>query len=134
MTGIAELGGYPLLVDGNLAQIGVRESIADAAQRARPGRCPRSCGAPPARSASRRWRPPASVPVVNALTDEFHPCQILADLQTIKEHKGRLAGLTFAYLGDAANNMANSYMLGDASSPACTCGSAGPAGTSRPRR
>ncbi len=54
------------------------------------------------------------VPVVNALTDQFHPCQILADLQTIREHKGRLAGLTFAYLGDAANNMAHSYLLGGA--------------------
>jgi ornithine carbamoyltransferase len=52
--------------------------------------------------------------VVNALTDRFHPCQILADLQTVREHKGRLAGLTFAYLGDAANNMAHSYLLGGA--------------------
>ncbi len=48
----------------------------------------------------------ATVPVINALTDEFHPCQILADLLTIKEHKSTLAGLSFAYLGDAANNMA----------------------------
>jgi ornithine carbamoyltransferase len=54
------------------------------------------------------------VPVVNALTDQFHPCQILADLQTVREHKHRLAGLRFAYLGDAANNMANSYLLGGA--------------------
>ena len=55
------------------------------------------------------------VPVVNALTDEFHPCQVLADLQTIREHKGQLAGLTLAYVGDAANNMAHSYLLGGAS-------------------
>src|ERR1700710_966244 len=54
------------------------------------------------------------VPVINALTDSFHPCQILADLQTIREHKGRLAGLTFTYAGDAANNMAHSYLLGGA--------------------
>jgi ornithine carbamoyltransferase len=54
------------------------------------------------------------VPVVNALTDEFHPCQILADLQTVREHKKRLAGVTLAYLGDAANNMAHSYLLGGA--------------------
>ena len=52
------------------------------------------------------------VPVVNALTDDFHPCQILADLQTVIEHKGDLAGLTLAYLGDGANNMAHSYLLG----------------------
>ena len=56
----------------------------------------------------------AGVPVVNALTDEFHPCQVLADLQTIEERKGTLAGLTLAYLGDGANNMAHSYLLGGA--------------------
>ena len=54
------------------------------------------------------------VPVVNALTDEFHPCQILADLQTVREHKATLAGLTLTYLGDGANNMAHSYLLGGA--------------------
>jgi ornithine carbamoyltransferase len=54
------------------------------------------------------------VPVVNALTDEFHPCQILADLQTVAERKGDLAGLSLAYLGDGANNMAHSYLLGGA--------------------
>jgi ornithine carbamoyltransferase len=54
------------------------------------------------------------VPVVNALTDEFHPCQILADLQTVRERKGTLAGLTLTYLGDGANNMAHSYLLGGA--------------------
>ncbi len=54
----------------------------------------------------------AGVPVVNALTDQLHPCQLLADLQTIREHKGTLAGLTLAYVGDGANNMAHSYLLG----------------------
>jgi ornithine carbamoyltransferase len=52
------------------------------------------------------------VPVVNALTDEFHPCQVLADLQTIRERHGRLAGLTLTYLGDGSNNMAHSLLLG----------------------
>jgi ornithine carbamoyltransferase len=51
---------------------------------------------------------------VNALTDLFHPCQILADLQTVREHKGQLSGLTLTYLGDGANNMAHSYLLGGA--------------------
>ena len=113
-VGVAELGGYPITVDGRLAGIGERESIADTT-----------------RVLSRQvaaivWRTfgqqridemaaYSSVPVVNALTDAFHPCQVLADLQTIREHKGRLAGLTFAYLGDAANNMARSYLLGGAS-------------------
>jgi ornithine carbamoyltransferase len=59
----------------------------------------------------------AGVPVVNALTDEFHPCQILADLATIARHRGgvgSLAGLTLAFVGDGANNMAHSYLLGGA--------------------
>ena len=56
----------------------------------------------------------SSVPVVNALTDQFHPCQVLADLQTVRERFGRLAGLTLVYLGDGANNMAHSLLLGGA--------------------
>jgi ornithine carbamoyltransferase len=54
------------------------------------------------------------VPVVNALTDEFHPCQVLADLLTVRQHKGSPAGLKLVYLGDGANNMAHSYLLGGA--------------------
>jgi ornithine carbamoyltransferase len=54
------------------------------------------------------------VPVVNALTDEYHPCQILADLQTVVERKGSLPGRSLTYLGDGANNMAHSYLLGGA--------------------
>jgi len=53
----------------------------------------------------------ASVPVVNALTDGFHPCQLLADLQTVRERLGGTEGRTLTYLGDTANNMANSYAL-----------------------
>jgi ornithine carbamoyltransferase len=108
---ISQLGGLPLVVDGNLAQIGARESIADVARVLGP------------QSAAIVWRTHgqerieemarhAGVPVVNALTDEFHPCQILADLLTVLEHKGTLAGLTLAYVGDGANNMAHSYLLG----------------------
>jgi ornithine carbamoyltransferase len=55
----------------------------------------------------------SAVPVVNALTDYAHPCQALADLQTIREHKGTLAGLTLTYLGDG-NNMAHSLLLAGA--------------------
>ena len=53
-------------------------------------------------------------PVVNALTDSFHPCQVLADLLTVREHRGALAGQTLTYVGDGANNMAHSYLLGGA--------------------
>jgi ornithine carbamoyltransferase len=56
----------------------------------------------------------ARVPVINALTDGFHPCQVLADLQTVVERHGRTAGLTLTYLGDGANNMAQSLLLGGA--------------------
>ena len=54
----------------------------------------------------------ASVPVINGLDDEEHPCQVIADLMTIKEKKGRLAGLTLVYFGDGDNNMAHSLLLG----------------------
>ena len=56
----------------------------------------------------------AAVPVINGLTDAFHPCQVLADLQTIREAHGRLAGLTLTFLGDGSSNMAHSYLLGGA--------------------
>ena len=109
-TGIAELGGFPMIVDGKLAQIGSRESVADTA---------RVLGR---QSTAIVWRTYeqsrieemaqyAGVPVVNALTDQFHPCQLLADLQTIAEHKGDPAGRTLAFLGDAASNMSHSYLL-----------------------
>jgi len=109
-AGIAELGGHPMLVDGTLAGIGKRESVADVA---------RVLG----RQASQIvWRTyaqtdldemaaMAGVPVINGLTDEFHPCQLLADLLTISEHKGHVAGLSVAFLGDAACNMGNSWAL-----------------------
>ena len=112
-AGIAELGGHPMLVDGTLAGIGKRESVADVA---------RVLG----RQASAIvWRTYgqdrldemaayAGVPVVNALTDDFHPCQLLADLLTIREHKGPLAGLTAAFVGDGACNMGNSWLLAGA--------------------
>ncbi|APF40279.1 ornithine carbamoyltransferase [Neomicrococcus aestuarii] len=109
-AGVADLGGQPLIINPGEAQLGAKESIADSA-----------------RVFSRMvstvvWRTfeqsnveemaqYSTVPVINALTDDYHPCQLLADLVTVREHKGELAGLTMTYLGDAANNMANSYLL-----------------------
>ncbi|GAA4716862.1 ornithine carbamoyltransferase [Promicromonospora umidemergens] len=112
-TGIAELGGFPLLVDGNLAKIGVRESIADTTRV-----LDRQVSAIVWRTFGQErideMAAVSRVPVVNALTDEFHPCQILADLLTVAQHRGldALPGTTFAYVGDAANNMGSSYLLG----------------------
>jgi ornithine carbamoyltransferase len=113
-AGIVELGGYPMLVDGKLAQIGVRESIADTA---------RVLGRQVAavvwrtfdQSRVEEMAAHVGVPVVNALTDQFHPCQVLADLLTVAQHRGgvdALPGQTLAYLGDGSNNMAHSYALG----------------------
>jgi ornithine carbamoyltransferase len=112
-VGIAELGGYPLMIDAQNSQLGRGESIADTARvldRQVAAIVWRTFG----QDRISEMAAASSVPVINALTDEFHPCQILADLQTIREHKRTLAGLTMSYVGDAANNMANSYLLGGA--------------------
>jgi ornithine carbamoyltransferase len=111
--GIAELGGYPLVVDAQGSQMGRGEPIEDTTRV-----LDRQCAAIVWRTSGQQrieaMAAVSRVPVVNALTDEFHPCQILADLQTVRERHGRLAGLTLAYLGDGANNMAHSYLLGGA--------------------
>jgi ornithine carbamoyltransferase len=112
-VGIAELGGQPIIVDGRLAGIGVRESVADIT-RVITRQVSAIVWRTYAQAQLEEMAAHSSVPVVNALTDQFHPCQVVADLQTIREHKHRLAGLTLAYLGDAANNMAHSYLLGGA--------------------
>jgi ornithine carbamoyltransferase len=112
-VGVAQLGGYPLVIDSGTSQLGRGEEIGDTAKVLE-----RQVAAIVWRTFSQQriadLAAASSVPVVNALTDEFHPCQILADLQTVREHKGALAGLTMTYLGDGANNMAHSYLLGGA--------------------
>ncbi len=110
---VAHLGGHPMVVDGRLAGIGVRESIADSARvlgRQVEAIVWRTYG----QDRIEEMAAHAGVPVVNALTDDFHPCQILADLLTMREHLGDLHGRTLAYVGDGANNMAHSYLLGGA--------------------
>jgi ornithine carbamoyltransferase len=115
-TGIAELGGFPMVVDGNQAQIGTRESVADTTRvldRMVSAIVWRTFGD----DRIQEMAAVSHVPVVNALTDGFHPCQILADLLTVAQHRGgvsALPGQVFAYVGDAANNMGNSYLLGGA--------------------
>jgi ornithine carbamoyltransferase len=112
-VGVSELGGYPLVIDADTSQLKRGEPVEDTARVLDR----QVCAIVWRTSQQSRLEAMAAVsrvPVVNALTDEFHPCQVLADLQTIREHKGRLAGLTMAYLGDGSNNMAHSYLLGGA--------------------
>ena len=112
-AGIAALGGSPLVVNPGEAQLGHKESISDTAKV-----ISRMVSAivwrTYAQSGLEEMAEHSRVPVINALSDDYHPCQILADLLTVLERKGRLEGLTMAYLGDAANNMAHSYLLGGA--------------------
>ena len=112
-VGIAELGGYPLVIDTQTTHAGRGEAVEDVARvLAR-------------QVAAIVWRTfgqdklaamaaASSVPVINALTDAFHPCQVLADLLTIQEAHGGLAGRTLTFLGDGSSNMANSYLVGGA--------------------
>jgi ornithine carbamoyltransferase len=112
-SGIAELGGHPMLVDGTLAGIGKRESVADVA-RVLGRQASMIVWRTFAQASLEEMAAYAGVPVVNALTDEFHPCQLLADLLTVREHKGDLAGLVVTFLGDAACNMGSSWLLAGA--------------------
>jgi ornithine carbamoyltransferase len=112
-VGIAELGGLPLVIDTQTTHIGRGETIGDIARV-----LSRQAAAIVWRTAGQQrieeMAAASGVPVINALTDEFHPCQVLADLQTVRERLGSLPGRTLAYLGDGANNMAHSYLLGGA--------------------
>ncbi|ABM14108.1 MULTISPECIES: ornithine carbamoyltransferase [Mycolicibacterium] len=109
--GIAELGGHAVVVDGRSTQLGREETLEDTGQV-----LSRYVDAIVWRTfAQERLTAMASgstVPIINALSDEFHPCQVLADLQTLAERKGDLKGLRLTYFGDGANNMAHSLMLG----------------------
>ncbi len=109
-AGIAELGGNPMMVDGSLAGIGKRESVADVA-RVLGRQASVIVWRTYAQTALDEMAAHAGVPVVNALTDEFHPCQLLADLLTIRENKGELPGLVVAFVGDGACNMGNSWLI-----------------------
>ncbi|MFE3177494.1 ornithine carbamoyltransferase [Amycolatopsis sp. NPDC059090] len=110
-VGISQLGGHPVIVDGRSMQLGREETIEDTSRV-----LSRYVDAVVWRTFAQKridsMASVASIPIVNALTDEFHPCQVLTDLMTIRERKGKLAGLTLTYLGDGANNMAHSLLLG----------------------
>ncbi|MFD1213535.1 ornithine carbamoyltransferase [Arthrobacter sp. GCM10027362] len=109
-AGIADLGGVPLIMNPGESQLGHKESVADTI-RVLERMVATVVWRTYAHSGLEEMAAISQVPVINSLSDDYHPCQLLADLLTVKEHKGQLAGLTLAYLGDAANNMANSYLL-----------------------
>ena len=109
--GIAQLGGNAVIIDAAAMQLGRDESIEDTS-RVLSRYADAVVWRTYAQSRLDAMAKVSRVPVVNALTDEFHPCQVLADLQTIRERHGSLAGLTLTYLGDGANNMAHSLLLG----------------------
>ena len=112
-VGIADLGGQPLIISTANSQLGGKESPSDTArvlERQVAAIVWRTYG----QAGLVEMANGTTVPVINALSDDFHPCQLLADLLTIREHKGTLAGLTLAFLGDGADNMVHSYLLAGA--------------------
>ncbi len=114
-TGMYQLGGHALFLSGKESQIGRGEPIADTARvlsRYCDGIMIRTYGQDEVEELARY----ASIPVINGLTDFSHPCQVLADLMTVREHKTRLEGLKLCFTGDG-NNMANSLIVGG-----LTCG------------
>jgi ornithine carbamoyltransferase len=112
-VGIAELGGQPLVIDAQASQLGRGEPVEDTArvlERQVAAIVWRTFGQDRIEAMARA----SSVPVINALTDAFHPCQVLADLQTVRAAHGGLPGRTLTFLGDGTSNMAHSYLLGGA--------------------
>jgi ornithine carbamoyltransferase len=112
-VGVAQLGAHPVVLDARSTQLGRGETIEDTARvlsRYVDAIVIRTFG----QDRIEALAAASSVPVVNALTDSYHPCQVLADLQTVRERCGRTEGLTLTYLGDGANNMAHSLLIGAA--------------------
>jgi ornithine carbamoyltransferase len=112
-VGIADLGGSPLIIATANSQLGGKETPSDTA-RVLERMVSAIVWRTYAQSGLEEMAAGTTVPVVNALSDDFHPCQLLADLQTIREKKGTLAGLTVAFVGDGRCNMGQSYLLAGA--------------------
>ena len=109
-TGMVQLGGHALFLSSRDLQIGRGEPVQDTARvlsRYLDGIMIRTFAQEEVEDLARY----GSIPIINGLTDFCHPCQVLADLQTVREHKGKLEGLNMCYIGDG-NNMANSLIVG----------------------
>jgi ornithine carbamoyltransferase len=112
-VGVSELGGAPLIIDSAVSQLASQESVADTA-RVLDRQVSMIVWRTFAQGGLVEMAENSKVPVINSLSDEFHPCQLLADLMTIKEKLGTLQGKVLCYIGDASNNMAHSYLLAGA--------------------
>ena len=112
-VGVTELGGAPLVIDSATSQLASKESVADTA-RVLDRQVAMIVWRTFAQSGLTEMAQNSKVPVINSLSDEFHPCQVLADLMTIREKLGSLQGKVLSYIGDAANNMSHSYLLAGA--------------------
>lgn len=110
---VTELGGAPLVIDSATSQLGSDESVADTA-RVLDRQVAMIIWRTFAQAGLEQMAANSKVPVINGLSDEFHPCQLLADLMTIREKLGSLQGKVLCYIGDASNNMAHSYLLAGA--------------------
>lgn len=112
-VGVSDLGGAPLIMDSGTSQLGAKESVADTAK-VLERQVAMIVWRTFLQSGLEQMAANSKVPVINSLSDDFHPCQLLADLMTIQEKLGSLKGKVLAYIGDASNNMAHSYMLAGA--------------------
>jgi ornithine carbamoyltransferase len=110
-VGTTLLGGHAIFLNKNDIKIGERESIEDIAL-VLSRYVDIIMYRPINKNNLHELAKYATVPVINGLDIDEHPCQILADLMTIKENKGRLCGLNFVYIGDGNNNLTHSYLLG----------------------
>ncbi len=107
-VGMVQLGGHPLVIQGDSSQLGRGETIADTARvlsRMVDGVMLRT----DAHDKLMEMAEYCTIPVINALTDDSHPCQLMADIMTIEEHRGPIAGKVVTWVGDG-NNMTNSYI------------------------
>jgi ornithine carbamoyltransferase len=107
-VGVYQLGGQPLFISSGTSQMGRGEPIKDTARV-----MSRYCDGVMIRTYGQKiveeFAAYADVPIINGLTDKFHPCQIMADIFTVMEHKSGFEGLTYAWVGDG-NNMANTWI------------------------